>query len=76
MIVALAMRSRSGLSVLHDRAPLFVRLAMADLRNGYTVKIVNKTQAPVVFELRIDGLDGATLVGSRRGLGAGGRRWG
>ena len=42
MTVALAMRSSIGLSVLHDRAPLFVRLPDGDLRNGYTVKIVNK----------------------------------
>ena len=42
MTVALLMRSSIGLSVLHDRAPLFVRLPDGDLRNGYTVKIVNK----------------------------------
>ena len=42
MTVALAMRATLGLSVLHDRAPLFVRLPDGDLRNGYTVKIVNK----------------------------------
>ena len=44
MSVGLAMRSTVELSVLHDRAPLFVPLADGSLRNGYTVKIVNKTQ--------------------------------
>ena len=42
MTAALLTRSTVGLSVLHDRAPLFVRLPDGNLRNGYTVKIVNK----------------------------------
>ena len=48
MGVALATRSGLGISVLHDRAPLFVRLASGDLRNGYTVKIVNKANTQVL----------------------------
>ena len=39
----------------HDRAPLFVLLADGALRNGYTVKIANKTSAPATFELRLRG---------------------
>ena len=56
MTVALATRSSIGLSVLHDRAPLFVRLPDGNLRNGYTVKIVNKSRAPALFELSTEGL--------------------
>ena len=48
-------------------APLFVRLPDGDLRNGYTVKIVNKSQSSALFELRTDGLNGASLAEAKRG---------
>ena len=69
MTVALATRSSISLSVLHDRAPLFVRLADGNLRNGYTVKIVNKTQHLALFELSINGLRGAILAEANEELG-------
>jgi cytochrome c oxidase accessory protein FixG len=69
MIVALALRPGIGLSVQHDRAPLFVRLADGNLRNGYTVKIVNKAYVPVTFEITTRGLNGAVLTEPNEGLG-------
>ena len=69
MGVALATRSDLGLSVLHDRAPLFVRLASGDLRNGYAVKIANKAEVPVLYELSVQGLPGAVLTEANEGLG-------
>ena len=69
MTVALAMRSSVGLSVLHDRAPLFVRLPDGDLRNGYTVKIVNKGPDIALFELRTEHLNAASLAEADEGLG-------
>jgi len=69
MTVALLTRSSIDLSVLHDRAPLFVRLPDGALRNGYTVKIVNKTQQMALFELRTDGLNAALLAEPDEGLG-------
>ena len=69
MLVALSMRPGIGLSVQHDRAPLFVRLADGNLRNGYTVKIVNKSQTQVTFELTTQGLLGAILTEADEGLG-------
>ncbi len=62
MATALLTRSTLGLSVLRDRAPVFVQLADGSLRNGYTVKIANKTQRQAAFDLAVDGLPGATLV--------------
>jgi polyferredoxin len=62
MTVALATRSTLELSVLRDRAPVFVPLADGSLRNGYTVKIVNKTQSHAAFDLTVNGLPRATLV--------------
>ncbi len=69
MVVAVAMRPGIGLSVLHDRAPLFVRLPDGNLRNGYVVKIVNKAAEPVTFEVKTSGLPGAKLTESKEGLG-------
>jgi cytochrome c oxidase accessory protein FixG len=62
MTVALLTRSTLGLSVQRDRAPVFVPLADGSIRNGYTLKIANKTQIPAAFDLRVAGLAGATLV--------------
>ena len=50
-------------------------LASGDLRNGYTVKIVNKSPARAVFELSMQGLPGATLTEANEELGAGRRCW-
>lgn len=62
MIAGLALRSETAISVLHDRAPLFVRLKDGGIRNAYTVKIANKTRTPVSFELSVAGLPGAALI--------------
>ena len=67
--VTLVTHASQHLSVLHDRAPLFVRLADGSLRNGYTIKIVNKQQAPVTYELSVSGMSGAVLTEPDEGLG-------
>jgi cytochrome c oxidase accessory protein FixG len=56
MGVAFANRATIGLSVQRDRAPLFVRLADGSVRNGYTVRIVNKTQHAADFEMNVTGV--------------------
>ena len=60
--VALATRSTLGLSVQRDRAPLFVPLANGSIRNGYTLKIVNKSQLNGAYDLSIGGLTGAGMA--------------
>jgi cytochrome c oxidase accessory protein FixG len=62
LMVALVTRSTVELSVQRDRAPVFVRLPDGSLRNGYTVKIVNKTAQHGAFDLTVGGLPGAVLV--------------
>src|SRR3546814_3266154 len=44
MVVTLATRSQWSMNVLHDRAPLYITLSDGSLRNGYTVKVLNKTR--------------------------------
>jgi cytochrome c oxidase accessory protein FixG len=62
MLAALLSRSDTDLTVLRDRNPLFVQLSNGDIRNGYTLKILNKQREPRAYELSVHGLAGATLT--------------
>ena len=55
MVGVLATRHDSGLAVIHDRNPLFVRLADGGIRNAYTVRLSNKLPDNRSFEIRVDG---------------------
>lgn len=61
MLAALMLRSDVGLSVQQDRSPLYVILSDGAIRNGYVVKVSNKTRAPMRLQLSADGLAGADL---------------
>jgi cytochrome c oxidase accessory protein FixG len=61
MGTALATRAQIDLAVQHDRAPLYVKVRDGGIRNGYTVKISNKTQAPAEFMLTLSGLNGGVM---------------
>jgi cytochrome c oxidase accessory protein FixG len=62
MAVALWNRPLVELSVQHDRAPLFVRMADGSYRNAYTVRVANKTRQDARFELTVKGLPGLSLA--------------
>jgi cytochrome c oxidase accessory protein FixG len=61
-------RSVVEISVIEDRNPLFVRLSDGGIRNGYTLKILNKTHAPQRFSVGVDGLPAPdlTILGHER----------
>ncbi len=61
MIYALASRVTTELHILHDRNPLLVQLSDGSIRNGYAVKILNKTHEDRRFKLSQEGLDGAVV---------------
>lgn len=61
MLAALINRPSLDLTVLHDRNPLFVRLSDGEIRNGYEIKILNKTHEDKTYSLSVEGLDNATL---------------
>jgi cytochrome c oxidase accessory protein FixG len=61
VLVALSLRSSLDISILHDRNPLFVTLSDGSIRNGYTLKILNKGHVPQHYELTLEGLAGVTL---------------
>jgi cytochrome c oxidase accessory protein FixG len=56
MLYALATRTTEGISVIHDRNPMYVRLSDGELRNAYTLRILNKSLATRSFVLTVDGL--------------------
>jgi cytochrome c oxidase accessory protein FixG len=62
MLVAWLARSVLEINVQQDRSPPFVRLSDGGVRNGYTVKILNKLHEPRDFMLTARGLDGARLT--------------
>nr|WP_321441035.1 cytochrome c oxidase accessory protein CcoG [uncultured Hyphomonas sp.] len=54
-------KSTFEVNVLKDRSPPFVRLSSGDIRNGYTLKLVNKASGRRHVAVEIEGLDGASL---------------
>ena len=48
-------------NVLRDRNPLYIQLADGDIRNRYTVKILNKRYEPRTFKMATQGLPGAQM---------------
>jgi polyferredoxin len=61
MLTALVLRPALDVSILHDRNPIYVRLSDGGLRNGYTIKLLNKLYEPHAFQLALLGLPGAKL---------------
>jgi cytochrome c oxidase accessory protein FixG len=61
MIWGLAHRAGLDLHVLRDRNPTFVRLKDGSIRDGYTLKIANRSFQPIEVEIGFDGVHGALL---------------
>ena len=55
-------RAPVEISLIEDRNPLFVRLSDGGIRNGYTLKILNKTHAGQRFAVRVEGIEGTELA--------------
>jgi cytochrome c oxidase accessory protein FixG len=55
MIYQLATRAFLGMSLIHDRTPLFVTLRDGSIRNAYTVRLINKRSESRQVALTIDG---------------------
>jgi cytochrome c oxidase accessory protein FixG len=65
MLAALIARPNAELHVLQDRNPLFVTLSDGSIRNGYVIKILNRTYEDQAFRLDaiIDGQKPLDLSG-------------
>jgi cytochrome c oxidase accessory protein FixG len=69
MLYTLATRHSVALSVIHDRNPIFVKLADGAIRNGYNLRIINKERTTREFSLSVEGLPASVveIVGLPRG---------
>jgi cytochrome c oxidase accessory protein FixG len=69
MAWALLMRPDAEISVIEDRNPLFVTLSDGGVRNGYTLKILNKGHANRAFTLAVAGVPApeVAVVGLEQG---------
>jgi polyferredoxin len=61
MVSALVLREDLGVNVIHDRNPVFVRLSDGSIRNGFTIRILNKELESRFFAVRVDGLANADV---------------
>jgi cytochrome c oxidase accessory protein FixG len=61
MVYTLATREGEGISVIHDRNPMYVRLSDGAIRNAFTVRILNKAVEPRRYALSIEGIPDAQL---------------
>ena len=61
MLTALLNRSPLDITVLHDRNPLFVQLSSGSIRNGYVLKIQNKTHEHRTYQLTLNGIENALI---------------
>jgi len=62
MVGSLVTRSRIDVSVLRDRAPLYVTLSDGAIRNGYTFKILNMEDKKASYSLTTRGVDGTLIT--------------
>ncbi|MGI9407825.1 MAG: cytochrome c oxidase accessory protein CcoG, partial [Hyphomicrobiaceae bacterium] len=61
MLIALLMRDRLDINVIHDRNPVFVMLSDGSIRNGYQLKIRNMIPQPRRFTVTLEGLPKASM---------------
>ncbi len=61
MLYTLNTRNAVEMSALHDRNPLYVTLSDGSIRNGYTLRLINKQTVERTFLVSAEGLTGAKI---------------
>jgi cytochrome c oxidase accessory protein FixG len=61
VVYGLSVRSPLEAHALRDRNPTFVRLHDGSIRNGYTLKVANRTFEAQTVEITLEGVPGAAL---------------
>ncbi|GBF57057.1 hypothetical protein PbB2_00716 [Candidatus Phycosocius bacilliformis] len=61
MLGSLFLRTTLDVNVQRDRAPLFVPLSTGQVRNAYTVKVLNKADHEREVRIKIKGVEGGVL---------------
>jgi cytochrome c oxidase accessory protein FixG len=62
ILFGLSARASLDINILPERNPLFVTLSDGGIRNGYTIKILNKSRDEQRYDLAVAGLEGASLA--------------
>jgi len=70
MLSVLLLRSTVDVNLLPDRNPLFVTMADGSIRNGYTIRVMNKEHAAKTYELGTTQGDARLAVQGQEGAGA------
>ena len=70
LLYVLATRSLVNVNVLHNRNPIFILLSDGSIRNGYTVKILNKKLDARKFSITTEGIPGLEMQVAGAGAGA------
>ncbi len=61
MLYTLLTRPLTELHVLHERNPLFIQLSDGNIRNSYTLKVLNKTHYPKTYHISVENLENAIV---------------
>ena len=69
MLAVLWLRDTVDVNILPDRNPLFVTMSDGSIRNGYTIRVMNKEHAPKSYELGLRGAEGSIAVQGVEGQG-------
>ena len=73
MLFTFGNRASFDLNVLHDRNPLYVTLSDGSIRNGYQIKLINKSYEDRLYHLTVEGVQSPTYQVLGQGdAGAGG----
>jgi cytochrome c oxidase accessory protein FixG len=68
MAMLFAQRTTGAITVQHDRNPVAVALSDGSVRNGYTIKLLNKAAMPRRFTIRAEGVEATlTVIGREAG---------
>ena len=61
MFLHLTLRERLQINVVHDRNPIYTVLSNGEVRNGYTVRLLNMQLKPRVFRISMEGLEAGRM---------------
>lgn len=61
MLFGLTTKATFEVNVLKDRSPPYIELSDGNVRNGYTLKLVNKSTLTREMKVALSGLEGATF---------------
>jgi polyferredoxin len=73
MLYTLSTRKMIEVAALHDRNPQYVTLSDGSIRNGYTLRLVNRQDVERTFLISVEGLGDARIESAALALDAQGR---